>query len=150
MRQTITWRKLISGAAVAVLAGALLEGAAQYGQPGGTGGILQGPPSRPGPFADTPQSDAAWNAKRMRALNVDRQKSMVSDAEKLLKLARQLDAEIASNPGDELTPDEARKVGEIEKLAHNVKSKMAMSFTGGPDVRGGTVLTPGMDGPRPQ
>jgi hypothetical protein len=68
-------------------------------------------------------------------MNADRQKSMVSDADKLVKLARQLDAEIASNPTDELTPEELRKVAEIEKLAHNVKAKMAQSFGGGPEIR---------------
>jgi hypothetical protein len=68
-------------------------------------------------------------------MNADRQKSMVSDADKLVKLARQLDAEIASNPTDELTTEELRKVAEIEKLAHNVKSKMAQSFGLGPQVR---------------
>lgn len=68
-------------------------------------------------------------------MNADRQKSMVSDTDKLVKLARQLDAEIASNPTDELTPEELRKVAEIEKLAHNVKAKMAQSFGGGPEVR---------------
>ena len=64
----------------------------------------------------------------------NRHKSMVSDADKLLKLARQLDAEIASNPSDELTPQELHKVAEIEKLAHNVKAKMAQSFGGGPQL----------------
>jgi hypothetical protein len=148
MRPTIAWRKLISGTAVTAFAAALAGGAAQYGP---SGGALQGPLSpRQGPIVQGPESDPTWNAKRLNAMNSDRQKSMVSDAEKLLKLARQLDAEIASNSGDEMTPDEARKVAEIEKLAHNVKSKMAMSFTGAPDLRGGTELTPGLDGPRPQ
>jgi hypothetical protein len=60
---------------------------------------------------------------------------MVSDADKLVKLARQLDAEIASNSTDEMTPEEMRKVVEIQKLAHNVKEKMAQSFGGGPQIR---------------
>jgi hypothetical protein len=32
-----------------------------------------------------------------------------------------------------LTPEELHKVAEIEKLAHNVKTKMAQSFGGGPE-----------------
>jgi hypothetical protein len=77
-----------------------------------------------------------WGSQqRLRALNSERQKSLVSDTAKLLKLARQLDAEIASNPSDELTPEELRKIGDIEKLAHNVKAKMAQSFGGGPQLR---------------
>jgi hypothetical protein len=65
-------------------------------------------------------------------MNVERHKSLVSDTDKLVKLARQLDTEIASNPSDELTPEQLHKVAEIEKLAHNVKAKMAQSFDGGP------------------
>jgi len=71
----------------------------------------------------------------MRALNADRHKSMVSDTDKLVKLARQLDEEIASNSSDGLTPEEVQKLVAIEKLAHNVKTKMAQSFGGGPEFR---------------
>jgi hypothetical protein len=77
----------------------------------------------------------------MRALNADRYKSMVSDTEKLVKLARQLDAEIASNPTDGLTPEEFQKLVAIEKLAHNVKTKMAQSFGGGPEFRSPIIDT---------
>jgi len=80
-------------------------------------------------------SNPIWGAQRLRALNTDRQKSLVSDTDKLLKLARQLDAEIASNPTDELTPQELRKIGEIEKLARDVKAKMVQSFGEGPRLR---------------
>src|SRR5215471_18463137 len=59
--------------------------------------------------------DAAMAAKRARALNADRYKSLVSDTEKLVALARELDAAVASNPTGELTPDELRKVAAIEK-----------------------------------
>jgi hypothetical protein len=71
----------------------------------------------------------------MKALNTDRHRSMVSDTEKLVQLARQLDAEIASNPTDELTPRELQEIVAIEKLAHNVKVKMAQSFGAGPEFR---------------
>jgi hypothetical protein len=71
----------------------------------------------------------------MKALNADRHKSMVSDTERLVKLARQLDAEIASNPTNELTPQELQKLGAIERLARNVKTKMAQSFAGGPEYQ---------------
>jgi hypothetical protein len=80
-------------------------------------------------------TDPVFIAKRQQALNAERQKSMVSDADKLVKLARQLDAEVASNPTDQLTPAQLHKVAEIEKLAHNVKAKMAQSFTGGPQLQ---------------
>jgi len=68
--------------------------------------------------------------QKLRALNDARQKSMVADAAKLLKLAGELNAEVGSaNPGT-LTPAELRKVAEIEKLAHNVKEKMSYPVTG--------------------
>ena len=91
------------------------------------------------------ETDPSLGEKRLHALNADRHKSMVSDTDKLLKLARQLDAEIASNPPDELTPEELHKVGEIEKLAHNVKAKMAQSFGGGPQFSQSPIP---MGGPR--
>lgn len=98
-------------------------------------------------FETGPELDPVFAEKRLRALNADRQKSMVSDASKLLELARQLDAEIASNPGDELTPEEVRKISEIEKLARSVKTKMAQSFAGGPQLRPPVVPLggPGLD-----
>jgi len=76
--------------------------------------------------------DSVFAAKRLRALNADRQKSMVSAAERLLSLAKQLDAEIASNPTGQLTPEEIHQAAEIEKLARAVKEKMTQSFIGAP------------------
>jgi Spy/CpxP family protein refolding chaperone len=126
----------VTVAAAALTAGLLC--AAQYGQSGGGVPLQQGQgqvgPHQQGSFSAGPDTDSVFAEKRMRALNADRQKSMVSDAQKLLELARQLDAEVASNPKDELTSEEARKLAEIEKLARSVKTKMAQSFAGGPSV----------------
>lgn len=99
-------------------------------------------PSRPG-FGDGSNLDPLSQAKRMKALNADRHKSMVSDTEKLVKLARQLDAEIASNPTDGLTPEEVQKLQAIEKLARNVKTKMAQSFAPGPEFKPPILDIPG-------
>jgi hypothetical protein len=63
-------------------------------------------------------------AKRLRALNIDRQKRMISDAAMLLKLATELNAEVMSDKPDSLIPAELHQVAEIEKLAHSVKEKM--------------------------
>ncbi len=113
---------------------ATLFGWAQYTPLGG--GVIQ-PNSRPqgGANNGTIETDPVFIAKRAQALNADRQKSMVADTNKLVMLARQLDAEIASNPTDRLTSEELRKVGEIEKLARSVKAKMAQSFAGGPQFQ---------------
>lgn len=127
MRWKIGWRKAGGVIVGLMLSGALL-GWAQYVPR--QGGQL----TRQGGSDDYPPNPA-MTAKRMTALNADRHKTMVSDTEKLVKLARQLDAEIASNPTDELTPEEIHKLETIEKLAHTVKAKMAESFGGGPEIK---------------
>lgn len=84
------------------------------------------------PFGQPPGSDPLYEARRLNALNADRHKSMVSDTEKLLRLAKQLDEEIASNASDGLTSKELKELAEIEKLARNVKEKMARTYGDGP------------------
>jgi hypothetical protein len=71
-------------------------------------------------------------AKRLRALNALRQKSLVEDTNKLLKLAAELNAEVSSEHPDELTPEQLHKLAEIEKLAHSVKDKMSTPVWGIP------------------
>lgn len=75
--------------------------------------------------------------RRIRALNIQRQKQMVSDADKLLKLARELNEEVAAQHTSALTLDELHKVAEIEKLARNVRQKMT-DAAGAPE----TILPP--------
>lgn len=70
--------------------------------------------------------------KQLRMLNAERQKSMVADANKLLKLARELDSEVGSANANPPTVMQLRKLAEIEKLAHNVKEKMSTSVRSGP------------------
>lgn len=65
--------------------------------------------------------------KRLRALNALRQKSLVEDTNKLLKLAAELNAEVSSAHPDSLTAEQIHKLAEIEKLAHSVKEKMSTS-----------------------
>ena len=92
------------------------------------------------PFDGFGDVDSAMAARRMRALNVERQKSVVSDTDKLLKLAKELNKEIENSNPVALTPVQLRKISDIEKLARSVKQKMSASFTGGP--------TPEEPGPR--
>jgi hypothetical protein len=74
--------------------------------------------------------DSIEEERRLRALNAERQKSLVSDTDKLLRLARELDGEVSRTNPDSLTPAELSKVAEIEKLAHKVKEKMSTSVRG--------------------
>lgn len=71
-------------------------------------------------------------AKRLRALNALRQKSLVEDTNKLLKLAAELNAEVSSEHPDALTPEQLRKLAEIEKLARGVREKMSAPVWGVP------------------
>jgi hypothetical protein len=84
---------------------------------------------------DAMNSNPLDDEKVLKALNADRQKSIVSDTNKLVKLINALDAEIARSKQDSLTEDQKRKIAEIEKLAHNVKEKMSTSVRGTPPFR---------------
>jgi hypothetical protein len=63
--------------------------------------------------------------RRLNALNIERQKEMVSDTNKLLSLARELNEEVAANGSAPMTLNQLRKIAQIEKLARSVKEKMA-------------------------
>jgi len=69
--------------------------------------------------------------KRLKALNVERQKSLVSDAQKIVDLTVALDAEVKAMDGDSMTIEQIRKLNQIEKLAREVKQKMRYTPTGG-------------------
>jgi hypothetical protein len=56
--------------------------------------------------------------------NAVRQKQMVSDAEKLLQLAGELDAEVRAAGDNPLSAGQLSKIASIQKLAHSVKDKM--------------------------
>jgi aldehyde:ferredoxin oxidoreductase len=68
--------------------------------------------------------DTVMAEKRLRALNFERQRQMVADADKLLKLAKELNDEVAASNTGTLTPEQLHKIAEIEKLARSVKERM--------------------------
>jgi hypothetical protein len=74
-------------------------------------------------------------ARRIRMLNAERQKSLVADTVKLLKLANEVNAEMAKEDASAPTQAELRKIADIEKLAHNVKEKMKITVVGTPIYR---------------
>ena len=73
--------------------------------------------------------------KQIKALNEARQKTMIADTDKLLRLARELNAEVSSSGPSSLTPEQLSKIASIEKLAHNVKEKMTESYVTQPMLR---------------
>ena len=87
-------------------------------------------------------TDPVMEEKRLKALNAERHKSLVSDTNKLLKLARELDEEV--NHADPGALDQAQliQVAEIEKLAHKVKEKMSTSVRGTTDSQSSPYYPP--------
>jgi nitric oxide reductase activation protein len=69
-----------------------------------------------------PSPAMAQEQAKMR--NVDRQKQLVSDTQKLLALANELKSDVDKSNKDTMSLDVIRKADEIEKLAHSVKEKM--------------------------
>jgi hypothetical protein len=84
-----------------------------------------------------PQFGADPNAdpKRIQALNAERQKELVSDTQKLLQLARELNAAVSDANAAAMTDAQLRKVAEIAKLARSVKEKMKFSAGGYPNLK---------------
>lgn len=118
-----------------ILAGALLAGTqsvAPAGQESTPDQVTQRPRN---PFGDMGDDDPVFAAKRIRALNAERQKNLVSDAGKLLKVATELNTELDSGNSDAFTSEQLRKVAEIEKLARSVKEKMSFAVGGTPTYR---------------
>jgi hypothetical protein len=74
---------------------------------------------------DIPKTDPVEEQRRLRALNAERQKRVVSDANKLLKLTTELKLEIARATSDSLTPAQLRKLAVIEKLARDLRENMS-------------------------
>ena len=128
--------------------GAVIPGRAQSGTNGGTpvpaapsgmGGMHSGiGRSGLGSLSSDDDVDPVMAERRMRALNAERQKEMVADANKLLKLAKELNNEVAMANTGAFTPDQLRKIAEIEKLAKNVRERM----TSGPGETPGLAPTP--------
>jgi hypothetical protein len=79
--------------------------------------------------------DPIATERLLLALNIERQKQMVSDANKLLQLARELNDEVAAAHTESFSADQLQKIAEIEKLAHSVKERMTT----------GTGQSPGLD-----
>jgi hypothetical protein len=84
---------------------------------------------------DIDNSNMSEEQKRMQTLNIERQRALVSDTNKLVRLANELNDEISSANPETLTPSEYRKLAQIEKLAHGVKQKMSASLEGTPAYR---------------
>ena len=107
-------------------------GMGQSGQ--GRGGVQQNPmpqnpmPQSPSGLPGIMEPDGPLNPRmeeqQAKMRNVDRQKQIVVDTQKLVDLANQLKADVEKSNKDTLSLDVIRKADEIEKLAKQVKDKM--------------------------
>jgi hypothetical protein len=104
----------------------LLCGTALLAQSGNmTGAPTQGPIFQRDSNPRLSFEDAEMMARRARALNEMRQKSLVSDANKLLKLAMELNASGARDRKGISPAERMKKLAQIEKLAKSVREKMS-------------------------
>jgi hypothetical protein len=87
---------------------------------------------------DRSEPDPADAARRIRALNEMRQKALVSDTNKLLKLASEFEAETHKANSDSLTPEQLHKLATIEKLARSIKEKMSIPVAELPSYQPGS------------
>ena len=74
--------------------------------------------------AADPGIRAHMEAERVKAVNDDRHKKLVSDVDRLISLSNELKTDVDKANKDELSLDVIRKAQEIEKLAHDVQGRM--------------------------
>ena len=118
-----------------------LSGYPQFPSTTGNGKLGQHYPDSTGQFGDDSNSP---DKKRIRMLNAERQKALISDTEKLLKLAKELNDEVTGSDSTSLSDAQLRKVAEIGKLAHSVKEKMSYSVGGFPGPNTPLTIAPGV------
>ena len=71
-----------------------------------------------------PAMMAHMEDERRKAANDDRHKRLTSDVDRLLALTNELKTDVDKSNKDELSIEVIKKAQEIEKLAHDVQSRM--------------------------
>ena len=144
LRRTRRRRSVLRSAlGVALVLGIPAAGPSGYPQfpSSNNGKVGQHYPDSTGQYGDDSNSP---DKKRIRLLNAERQKALISDTEKLLKLAKELNDEVTGSDSSSLSDAQLRKVAEIGKLAHNVKEKMSYSVGGFPGINTPLTIAPGV------
>lgn len=81
------------------------------------------------PNPGEPDNTMAQMTERMaRERNADRQKEIVADTARLLKLAQQLNVDVSKSNKNTLSLAVVKDAGEIEKLAKEIKNKMKNEY----------------------
>jgi Spy/CpxP family protein refolding chaperone len=86
----------------------------------------------PGKSITMDQQDLTQEMRQVRLLNTARQKAIVSDVDKLLALARLLNAGISAEGATLTAAQRMKMAADIEKLAHSVKERMTYAASGAP------------------
>lgn len=131
--QARRWLRRLASAAMGLLLLLALagDGHSQTETEGRMPGPSWGPPSDKPDRIDNMiplgEGNDFMHAKLLMMLNSARQESLVKDTAKLLKLARQLNTEVAATNESSFTDEQLHKIAEIEKLARHVKEEMSLS-----------------------
>ena len=126
-------RRALQGAATSRIVGwAVLLGAAcwiaagqpQHDTPRPDAPIVIAPDSSTMPGVPADSASRELLEKQMQARNIDRQKRIVTDTDRLVSLAKELKEQVVA-PDKPLDPGDAgKKAEEIEKLAKGIKDRM--------------------------
>src|SRR5215470_13795329 len=117
---------VVSGAGLRLGAGAV-EAQQKNGNPKPPPTLQTGPAMLPNLNQPAPGPDpmaVRMDAERVKAMNDDRQKKLAADVDRLLALTNELKSSLDKTNKDELSVQVMRKAAEIEKLAHDVQSRM--------------------------
>ena len=68
--------------------------------------------------------DHSAEVRQAQLLRIQRQKQLISDGDKLLKLATDLKQQIDNATPQTLSADSVKKAAEIEKLAHSLRQRL--------------------------
>ena len=108
-----------------VLAAALLLGAPMIAQLPGA----EGPIARPQVLDPSLGfRHLTIETRQVKMLNIERQKAIVTDTDRILQLARELNADANSGNSSMSLTERLRKADEIAKLAKTVREKMAYAI----------------------
>lgn len=141
LRSGRNWALLAAGlAALACAAPAQQPGTAMG--PLGMPDPLESGPIMAGPL--TPATVSPLAQERLCALNVERQKLLLADTDRLVNLARRLNAEINAAHPSELSPEQLRQAEEIEKLARSVKQEMSATMLEPSNLPAPGIAMPGL------
>ncbi|HTW48737.1 MAG TPA: hypothetical protein VMD92_12365 [Acidobacteriaceae bacterium] len=115
---------VFSGAGTHIGSGVMLAQSGGKGQPKGPPYMQPGLPTmdQPGTVADPVR--VKMDEERMKAMNDDRRKKLSADVDRLIELTNELKTDVDKTTKDELSLEVIKKAQEIEKLAHDVQSRM--------------------------